>query len=245
MMYASKPMLKILVLLLMLFVPSQGRAYQAALIRTIQVVVPPGMDLFEAYDRVRNDEGRMLDEAMVKRHLETLGQLGWVEAVNVDIRPAASDLYFDLIYRLIPRHRVREVRIEGARALDPQHLETVVSSQKGTVFDLRRALDDAHEINMAYQNAGYSLSGVLDSRNVRFQDGVLTFQVAEAHLDETEARRLAGKAEGTQAHKPLDRRAISSMMADLDLNGYFQLRNAQVQVDRRSGALHFQGGRRN
>lgn len=226
-------------LLLALALPLPCAAYQAAMVRTIQVLVPPGQDLFEAWERVRADEGRMLDEAMVEKHLSSLGELGWVEAVDVDIRPASSNPYFDLIYRLIPRGLVREVRIEGAEALDPRRLEEVVTSQEGRVFDLRQAMDDAHEINMAYQDAGFALSGVLDSENILFENGVLTFRVAEAHLEEPQRRQLEQQLGDRVPAGPLRRTEISSLLAEADLSGHFRLPETRVRVDRRSGSLRF------
>lgn len=204
----------------------------------ISVHVPPGEDLAAAFRLVQDDQGAHLDEALVDRHVEALGRLGWVDTVDVDVRPASLPGAYELRYRLLPRDQVREVRVQGSHSLSAGSLTGLLRSRPGETFNLRRALDDAHQINLAYQDAGFAFSGVLDARQVLFEDGVLTFRVAESYLEDGDRRtveRLLGRPLDPGA---LTRRDLARMMASGDAEELFRIGELRLDVDRLRGELH-------
>jgi hypothetical protein len=206
---------------------------QAERVRRVEVQTPPGQSVEWVLPQIRAAEGRPLDERLVDSHIHMLGLLGWVDAVDVDIRPAQAD-EFDLVYTLLPRNRVEEIRVEGSRLFAPDALENSLGSQEGETFDLRRALDDAHSINQMYQDAGYSFSGILDSENVEFADGVLTFKVRESQLSEGDRRRLE-QALGRPFDGPVLRSNLAEALFDSGLDEELDL-----YVDRKSGMVWLQ-----
>lgn len=211
-----------------------ARAAPPTLIRTVQVFVPEGRDFMAASALVRGSEGRAISERLVDEHVRLLGDLGWVDEVSVDLRPVPRRTdQVDLSYTLRPRDRVEEIRFEGNRALESAALERGVRSRPGQAYDLRQALDDAHQINLMYRDAGYSLSGVLDSRNVEFEDGVLTFRVRESHLAAADRARLE-VASGSRLDGPLDRAQLADAIASGDPDDDPGL---ALRFDRRSGAI--------
>jgi hypothetical protein len=203
----------------------------------IELLVPPGEDYSSAFQLVKGDQGAYLDESLVDRHVEVLGRLGWVDTVEVDVRPARAPDRFDLFYRLLPRDQVKAVRIEGSRALSLGSLEPLLASRTGQTFNLRKALDDAHQINLAYRDAGYTLCGVLDSRNVRFEDGVLTFQVAESRLADEDRERLERALGRPVEPGALTRTGLSRLLASVDLRGFLGPGELVLDLDRLTGEL--------
>ena len=206
---------------------------EASRVGRVEVQAPPGRSAGHVLAQIQAAEGRPLDERLVDSHVHMLGLLGWVEAVDVDIRPAREDA-FDLVYTLVPRTQVEEIRIEGTHLFDAESLEQALGSRKGQAFDLRRALDDAHSINQMYQDAGYSFSGILDSENVEFADGVLTFKVRESHLSEADRQRLE-RALGRPFDGPVLRSRLSEALVDSGLDAELDIR-----VDRREGTVWLQ-----
>lgn len=206
---------------------------EAARVGRVEVLTPPGKSAAHVLPQIRAAEGRPLDEGLVDSHVHMLGLLGWVEAVDVAIRAGDPD-EFHLVYTLVPRNKVEEIRIEGTRLFDPEHLEGALGSRAGEAFDLRRALDDAHSINQMYQDAGYSFSGILDSQNVEFADGVLTFKIRESQLGEADRRRLE-QALGRPFDGPVLRSQLSQALVDSGLD-----QELDLQVDRRTGTVWLQ-----
>lgn len=206
---------------------------EASRVRRVEVETPPGRSATRVLPQILAAEGRPLDEGLVNSHVHMLGLLGWVEAVDVDIRPATPD-EFDLVYTLVPRNQVEEIRIEGTHLFDAASLEDTLGSREGEAFDLRRALDDAHSINQMYQDAGYSFSGILDSENVEFSEGVLTFKVRESHLSEADRRRLE-QALGRPFDGPVLRSQLSEALVESGLDDELAL-----EVDRSDGTVWLQ-----
>lgn len=203
---------------------------EAGRVRRVEVQTPPGHTVQHVLSQLRAAEGRPLDERLVDSHVHLLGLLGWVEAVDVDIRPTLDEA-FDLVYTLVPRDRVQEIRVEGSRLFDPDRLQDALDSREGEAFDLRRALDDAHSINRMYQDAGYSFSGILDSGNVEFSDGVLTFKVCESRLGQGDRHRLE-QALGRPFDGPVLRSRLSQALVEADLDEELDL-----HVDRTDGTV--------
>lgn len=209
------------------------RALEVPVLTSVRVEVPPGRDLFEALELIRSDEGLPLHDELVRDHVARLGLLGWVAAVEVAIDEPEPD-HFAVLYRLVPRETLREIRIEGNRLIPREDLELAVQSRIGECFDLKAALADAGRINDLYHQAGLPLSGILAADNVRFDAGVLTFAVAEAHFDASTRMKLSAPATET----PLTGEALSRAIAQADLDRRIPLEQLRIRLDRTSGAIH-------
>ncbi len=197
--------------------------------------VPPGRDLFEAHALVRADEGMPLDRSVIDRHLERLGELGWVEAVEVRIqdRPDGSLL---VRYRLEPRGTIERIRFEGSSRFTENDLRAVIASAEGRGFDLRRAHEDAQAISRCYEEAGYPFSGVLTHQGVRFEAGTLVFRVTEAHLP-ADSALLVGEPGASLAGSPVTADLLRYLLARAHRRGILDLERTRVDVDRNSGRI--------
>ncbi len=210
---------------------------QNSFVRSIQLKLPEGKDFFKAYDLIRGDEGLPIDRLLVDRHVNALGDLGWVSAVDVDIQPTPDSRHFDLIYHLLPRATIQEIRFEGNEVVESELLYDAMLSRPGKSFDLKIALTDAHQINLMYQDAGYAFSGVLDSDNIEFEHGILTFKVRESRLSEKDRLHLEDRLQ-TELSGPLHKDRLADVLAHGDLTEALDLDQLKLKFNRRSGQIN-------
>lgn len=229
---SSRPLLA-LFLALLVCAPSL-RATPAGIVRVIDVVAPEGLAPDHILEDLREDEGLPLGEDLISRHMTSFGDLGWVGEVDVDIRKAERGLY-DLTYRLFPRGVVEEVRFEGNALVPEADLRAAIRTRPGRPFDLREALDDGLRITELYDARALPFSGVLSSEHVRFEDGVLTYQVVEARLAAPDVTRLAEA--GVRTERILDHGGIVDLLADAAMEGLFDIEDLELELDFATGEI--------
>lgn len=176
----------VLVIVLFLFTISAN----AAKINSINVSVTTEKE----YDSILNNEyisivdlinydiGSDLNESIIKKHIRLFSNLGWIKEVIVKIESYDNDNY-DIYYTLVLRAEITEIRFVGNTFLSDSELRTTVVSKIGNPFNLNQAIEDAMGIVWVYYYKGHPFSGVLESKNIVFKDGVLTFYIDETNLD--------------------------------------------------------------
>ena len=119
------------------------------------------------YDRLLDEVARLSRrlEREVKLRLEPVGRDG----VRVVLTPGA-----------VRYGKIREVRIEGATALDPATLRKGLRLKPGDLFSPELAQEDFLRIQKAYRDAGYEIQPQPD---FSFEDGVYLQRVHELRIE--------------------------------------------------------------
>ena len=116
---------------------------------------------------------RLLDEvARLSRELE--------REVNLRLDPVGEDgVRVTLTPGQVRYGKIREVRLEGVSALDPETLEASLRLRPGDLFSPELAQEDFLQIQKAYREAGYE---VRPQPDFAFEDGVYVQRVHELRI---------------------------------------------------------------
>lgn len=126
--------------------------------------IPPGEVL--NYDRLLDEVARLSRELgrEIRLQLEPVGSDG----VRVVLTPGE-----------VRYGKIREVRIEGATALDPEALQALLRLKPGDLFSPELAQEDFLRIQKVYREAGYEIRPQPD---FAFEDGVYVQRIHELRI---------------------------------------------------------------
>ena len=103
--------------------------------------------------QLRSQAGLPLSEATVDSDVRALFRMGFFDDVRADL--SERDGRWVLTYTVVERPLIREVRVEGNKALDREELEKALKIRPQTILDpikVRRGIDDARK---EYEKKGY------------------------------------------------------------------------------------------
>lgn len=137
----------------------------ASALGDVRIDLPEGEVL--NYDRLLDEVARLSRqlEREIKIQLEPVGSDG----VRVVLTPGA-----------VRYGKIREVRIEGATALDPADLEKLLRLKPGDPFSPELAQEDFLRLQQAYRDAGYEIRSQPD---FSFKNGVYRQRIHELRIE--------------------------------------------------------------
>ena len=251
----------VIVLALVIGLTAGGvRAQEGMHIRAVEIEGNERVDAEAIRVRLQSAAGVPFDRATVAQDIRTIYGMGFFEQVEADWEPEGAEGV--LIFRVVERPFVREVRIEGTDHVKTEELEAALKVRPHTVLDTAKVREGLAAAKKLYEEEGY-LDAVIESRTVdlgnnevelvyeidekeRVRIRKIIFEGNEAFSDRQLRGVMATKQKGWFSRftgsgilKPdllkIDRERLAAFYYE---HGYVTVRVDEPEVERRGDALY-------
>jgi outer membrane protein insertion porin family len=208
---------------------------------------------------LRSTEGATLDRVIVARDVRTVYGMGFFDQVEADWQE--SDGGGVLVFRVVERPLIREVKIEGAKRVKAEEIEAALKVRKHTILDSVKVREGLAAAKKVYEEEGY-LDAVIEHRAVDLGNNEvelvytidekdlvrikrIEFEGNEAFSDRRLRRVMATKKKGLFSRftgsgvlkrdvLEIDRERIAAQYYE---DGYITVRVDEPRVERRDDGL--------
>ncbi len=136
---------------------------------------------------VQSRKGTMYDERVVNDDIKRLYATGFFSDVAAETRKS-PDGKIDLVFRIVPKAVVKEVRITGNEKYDTDKLREQISLSAGGMLNDKRLIESANALRKFYADRGHNDAKV-DPRFITEKDGSV---IVEFRIRENLKQKIAG-----------------------------------------------------
>jgi outer membrane protein insertion porin family len=104
-------------------------------------------------------KGRPLSAAAVSEDVRAIHSMGFFEDVQAFVEPSGSG-QVDLVFRVVEKPAIREVRVEGNDSLSTEEVTDVLDIRPFTILNLSRVNRNEQKVRELYAEKGYFLADV-------------------------------------------------------------------------------------
>jgi outer membrane protein insertion porin family len=143
---------------------------------------------------LRSVSGAAFDKAEVSRDIRAVYQMGFFERVQADWRD--EDGEHVLVFQVVERPLIRDLRIDGAKKVKPEEIEAALKVRRHTILDPARIREGLAAAKQLYEEEGY-LDAVIEERTVDLGNNEveLVYTVDERKLIRINKIRFEGNEE--------------------------------------------------
>jgi outer membrane protein insertion porin family len=160
-----------------------------------EVVVTGAGDLEnQVYQVIKTRPGRTTTRSLLQEDINAIFATGFF--ANVRAVPEDTPLGVRVTFVVQPNPVLRQVQIQGNQVLPQTIVDSIFSSQYGSIIDLNQFQKGIESVNQWYKDNGYVLAQVVGSPRVA-ADGTVTLNVAEGVIETIQVRFLNKAGEAT------------------------------------------------
>lgn len=190
---------------------------------------------------LRSAAGAPFDRALVARDIRAVYGMGFFERVEADWEDEDGEGV--LIFRVVERPLVREVRIEGAEHVKAEEIEAALKVRKHTILDTGKMREGLAAAKKVYEEEGY-LDAVIQERAVDLGNNEVELIYEVDEKERIRVKKIA--VEGNEAFSDRRLRGVIATKQKSILSrftGSGILKRDVLEIDReRIAALYYEHG---
>ncbi len=183
------------------------------------------------YDAIRTQPGRTTTRSQLQQDINAIFATGFF--TNVRVVPEDTPLGVRITFFVDQNPVLRGVQTEGTQAVSQAVINEIFSPQYGRILNFRDLQEAIKRLNEWYQQRGFVLAQVVDSRVS--PDGTVTLVVAEGVVEDIQVRFLnkEGEAEDAQGRPIRGRTREYIILREMELKPGQVFNRDRIQADLR------------
>lgn len=183
------------------------------------------------YDAIRTQPGRTTTRSQLQQDINAIFATGFF--TNVRVVPEDTPLGVRITFFVDQNPVLRGVQTEGTQAVTQDVINEIFSPQYGRILNFRDLQAAIKRLNEWYQQRGFVLAQVVDSRVS--PDGTVTLVVAEGVVEDIQVRFLnkEGEAEDAQGRPIRGRTRRYIILREMELKPGQVFNRDRIQADLR------------
>lgn len=183
------------------------------------------------YDAIRTQPGRTTTRSQLQQDINAIFATGFF--TNVRVVPEDTPLGVRITFFVDQNPVLRGVQTEGTQAVSQSVINEIFSPQYGRILNFRDLQEAIKQLNQWYQERGFVLAQVVDSRVS--PDGTVTLVVAEGVVEDIQVRFLnkEGDAEDAQGRPIRGRTRRYIILREMELKPGQVFNRDRIQADLR------------
>ena len=183
------------------------------------------------YDAIRTQPGRTTTRSQLQADINAIFATGFF--TNVRVVPEDTPLGVRITFFVDQNPVLRAVQAEDAQALPQSVINDIFSPQYGRILNFRELQEAIKRLNQWYQERGFVLAQVVDSRVA--PDGTVTLIIAEGVVENVQVRFLnkEGQAQDAQGRPIRGRTRQYIILREMELKPGQVFNRNRIETDLR------------